>query len=163
MRRGTTLLEMLVVIAVLAAIAAITVPLVADRSGARLTAAETLLRDDLEQARHRTIADPRRAVVLMLDRAGRGWRLADSNDRAPIERIDGTPWTVRFGEGVAEGLDGLAVTRDDASNATVLRFAADGSAVIDAPATFSLRDGDAARSIEVGVVTGLIRRVEPLD
>ena len=84
MRRGTTLLEMIVVVAVLAAIAAIAVPLVADRGGARLAAAETLLRDDLEQARHRTIADPARAVMLLLDADGRGWRLADADDRSPI-------------------------------------------------------------------------------
>ena len=157
MRRGTTLLEMMVVVAVLAAVAAIAVPLVADRSGARLAAAETLLRDDLEQARHRTIADPERAVMLLLDDDGGGWRLADVDDRTPIERLDGTPWTVRFGEGAAEGLDGISIARDDLPTARALRFEADGTAVLDAPARYSLRDDDRTRSIEVGVVTGLIR------
>jgi prepilin-type N-terminal cleavage/methylation domain-containing protein len=159
-RRGTTLLEMIVVVAVLAAIAAIAVPLVADRGGARLAAAETLLRDDLEQARHRTIADPARAVMLLLDADGRGWRLADADDRSPIERIDGAPWTVRFGEGPAEGLDGMTVTRDDDPTARALRFDADGTAILDAPARYSLHDGQRDRSIEVGVVTGLVRTVE---
>jgi prepilin-type N-terminal cleavage/methylation domain-containing protein len=160
MRRGTTLLEMLVVVAVLAAIAAIAVPLVADRSGARLSAAETLLRDDLEQARHRTIADPGRAVMLMLDADGRGWSLVDGDDRSTIVRIDRTPWTVRFGEGAAEGLDGVTVTRDDDPTARVLRFAADGTAILDAPARYSLHDGRRDRSIEVGVVTGLVRSID---
>jgi prepilin-type N-terminal cleavage/methylation domain-containing protein len=163
MRRGTTLLEMLVVVAVLAAVAAIAVPLVTDRSGARLAAAETLLRDDLEQARHLTMADPQRAVILTLDADGRGWRLLDATDRTPIERIDRTPWTVRLGEGAAEGLAGVSVTRDDDPNARTLRFDVDGTAILDAPARYSLHDGTRDRSIEVGVVTGLVRAVESDD
>jgi prepilin-type N-terminal cleavage/methylation domain-containing protein len=162
MRRGTTLLEMLVVVAVLATVAAIAVPLVADRAGARLAAAETLLRDDLEQARHRTIADPANAVILILDADGGGWRLADADDRSPIQRIDGEPWTVRFGEGAADGLGGMTVTRDDDPTARALRFDSDGTALIDAPARYSVVDGDRIRSIEIGVVTGLVRSV-PVD
>jgi prepilin-type N-terminal cleavage/methylation domain-containing protein len=160
MRRGVTLLEMLVVIAVIATIAAITVPLVADRAGARLAAAETLLRDDLEQARHRTIADPDRAVMLLFDADGGGWRLADAANRTPIERLDHSPWTVRFGQGIAEGLDGITVTRDDDPDARTLRFDTDGTAILEGPARYSLRDGDAGRSIEVGVVTGLVRSID---
>jgi prepilin-type N-terminal cleavage/methylation domain-containing protein len=160
MRRGTTLLEMLVVVAVLATIAAIAVPLVADRSGARLAAAETLLRDDLEQARHRTIADPGQPVMLLLDADGRGWRLVDADDRSTINRIDRTPWVVRFGDGAAEGLEGVTVTRDDDPTARTLRFDADGTAILDAPARYSLHDGTRDRSIEVGVVTGLVRSIE---
>ncbi len=163
MRRGTTLLEMTIVVAVLAAVAAIAVPLVGDRSGARLGAAETILRDDLEQARHRTIADPDRAVMLMLDADGRGWRLVHTEDRTPIERIDRTPWIVRLGEGAADGLDGLTVERDDDPSARGLRFDADGTAILDAPARYTIRDGERIRSIEVGVVTGLVRTVTTDD
>ncbi len=159
MWRGTTLVVMVGVVAGRATIAAIAVPLVADRSDARLTAAETLLRDDLEQARHRTIADPGNAVMLLFDADGRGWRLVAADDRSTIERIDRTPWTVRFGEGAAAGLDGMTVTRDDDPSARTLRFDGDGTAVLDAPARYSLHDGRRGRSIEVGVVTGLVRSI----
>lgn len=158
-RRGVTLLEMIAVVAVLAVVAASVMPLVADASGTRLVAAETLLRDDLEQARHRTIADPSRPIMLLLDADGRGWRLVPEGNRTPIARIDGSDWTVRFGEHAAEGLDGVVVTRLDAPDERGLRFDATGVAMASTPPRFELAVADRRRALEVGLVTGLVQAV----
>lgn len=159
-RRGVTLLEMIVVVAVLAVVATVAMPMLADRSGTRLLAAETLLRDDLEQARHRTVATPDRPVSILFDPDGRGWRLVDAGDRTPIARIDGTPWTVRLGEGVAEGLDGVEVARTDDPAASALRFDATGVAISETTPRFRLGSGDVHRGFEVSLVTGLVRSID---
>lgn len=159
-RRGVTLLELLAVVAVLGIVAAVAVPLLADGSGTRLLAAETLLRDDLEQARHRTITAPTRPIVLLLDADGRGWRLVPEGDREPIHRIDGSDWTVRFGEGVADDLDDVVVTRLDEPDGRSLRFDATGVAIAATPPRFQLADGDHRRAIEIGLVTGLVQVIE---
>ncbi len=160
-RRGITLIEMVVVVAVLATVAAVSMPMLADRSGTRLLAAETLLRDDLEQARHRTIAAPEQPVLIAFDADGRGWRLVHAGDRTPIARIDGTDWTVRFGEGPADGLDGVEVERIDDPEAEALRFDPTGVAISATPPRFEFGDGDARRRFEVSLVTGLVRSLDP--
>lgn len=159
-RRGVTLLELVAAVAVLAIVAAVAVPLLASGSGTELVAAETLLRDDLEQARHRTIASPARPISLVLDADGRGWRLVHEGDRDPIRRIDGSEWTVRFGEGVADELDDVVVTRLDDPDGRNLRFDATGVVLAEEPPRYELAAGDRRRAIEVGLVTGLVQSVE---
>lgn len=159
-RRGITLLEMVVVIAVLATVAAVSIPMLADRSGTRLLAAETLLRDDLEQARHRTIAAPEQPVLITFDADGQGWRLVHAGDRTPINRIDGTEWTVRFGEGHADGLQGVRIERMDDPDAATLRFDATGVAVSATPPRFEFGEGEVRRRFEVSLVTGLVRSID---
>ena len=67
MRRGITLVELMVTVTVLAIVAAVILPLVDDGSGGRIAAATILLRDDLEQARYRTVANPGEPRALLID------------------------------------------------------------------------------------------------
>ena len=119
-----------------------------------------LLRDDLEQARHRTIADPERPIRLLLDQDGGGWALVTGADSQPIARHDGRPWNVRLGEGTADQLDDMVVTRTDRPGVFELRFDSSGVIVGDVPPAFEIRDGDSTRHLQVGLVTGVIRLMD---
>lgn len=154
-RRGITLVELLATIAVITMVGVMVIPMLDDNAGARLAAAMTVLKDDLEQARHRTITDPARPVSLVLDEDGRGWTLAEGSEQRPISRHDGRPWSVRFGEGIAASLVDLRVERDDGGD----RVAFDGEGVVleDAPPRLTIATPERRRTIEVGLVSGLIR------
>ena len=159
-RRGVTLVELAMVGAIMLLIATLALPMLQKDAGSRSAATFGLLRDDLEQARHRTIADPERPVRLLLDDDHSGWSLVTGSADQPIERHDGTPWRVRLGEGAAEQLDGMLVTRSDRPGVRELRFDSSGVIVGDVPPAFEIRDGDSTRHLQVGLVTGVVRPVE---
>lgn len=159
--RGLTLIELAIVGAIMLLVATLALPMLQRDAGSRSSATFGLLRDDLEQARHRTIADPERPVRLRLDEDGSGWALVSGPDSLPIARHDGLPWQVRMGEGLADQLDGLRVTRTDRPDLFEVRFDSSGVIVGDVPPTFEIRDGDSARHLQVGLVTGVVRPVEP--
>ena len=159
--RGLTLVELATVGAIILLAASLALPMLQRDAGSRSEATFGLLRDDLEQARHRTIADPERPVRLLLDEDGGGWSLVSGPEALPISRHDGRPWEVRLGEGIADQLEGLRVTRTDRIDAYEIRFDSSGVISGDAPPAFEIRDGDSIRQLEVGLVTGVVRRLEP--
>ena len=157
-RRGLTLVELVVTVAILSIVAAMLVPMLGDDSAGRLGVATILLRDDLEQARFRTVADPQRPLALMIDEDGLGWSLVDPDQPGrPIERDDGTPWSIRSGEGRGAGMAEVEINLEGVSG-KLLDFDESGS-VRDRTATprFSLRSGNREQVLEVGAVTGLVR------
>ena len=160
-RRGLTLIELAIVGAIILLIASLALPMLQRDAGSRSSAAFGLLRDDLEQARHRTLSDPERPVRFLLDEDGGGWALVSGPESLPIARHDGRPWRVRLGEGIVDQLDGLRVTRTDRSEVLEVRFDSSGVIVGDVPPAFEIRDGDATRHLQVGLVTGVVRRVDP--
>ena len=163
MRRGLTLIELVVTVAILSIVATILIPMLGDGSAGRLGVATILLRDDLEQARFRTVADPQRPLALRVDDDGLGWRLVDpAQPGTPVERDDGTPWSIRAGEGRGAGMAEVEIALAGVSG-NLLDFDESGS-VRDRTATprFNLRSGDREQVLEVGAVTGLVR-VRTLD
>lgn len=160
-RRGLTLIELAIVGAIMLLIATLALPMLQRDAGSRSTATFGLIRDDLEQARHRTIADPERPVRLLLDEDGRGWSLVNGPDATPITRHDGRPWRVRLGEGLADQLDGLLITRTDRPDVLELRFDSSGVILGDVPPAFEIRDGESTRHLQVGLVTGVVRLIDP--
>ncbi|MAD78379.1 MAG: hypothetical protein CMJ51_03290 [Planctomycetaceae bacterium] len=156
-RRGFSLVELTVTVAVLASVAMVMVPLAGRESGSRLTAATSMLRDDLEQARHRTVVDPGTPISLILDADGGGWMLAHDNRSRPILRVDGRPWRVRFGDDVAAALEGLRVRRLDDPSTPSLTFDGEGVARADDTPRFEVADGDDAWMVHIGLVTGVAR------
>ena len=159
-RRGTTLVELAIVGTVMLLIAALALPMLQRDAGARASATFTLLRDDLEQARHRTIADPERPVHFLLDVDGGGWSLVTGAEDRPIMRHDGLPWEVRLGEGPARHLDGVMVSRTDRPRELELLFDPSGVIVGEAPPAFEISDGDSTRRLQVGLVTGVVRLLD---
>lgn len=155
-----TLVELAVVSVVMLVAASLALPMLQRDAGSRSVATFTLLRDDLEQARHRTIADPERPVRLVLDADGRGWSLVTDVEGRAIIRHDGRPWHVRLGEDSADQLDGILVTRRDRPGQLELRFDASGVILGDVPPMFEIRDRDSIIHLRVGLVTGVIRLVK---
>lgn len=153
------MIEIMVTIAVMATITAVVLPLARPQSGSRLTAAAGMLRDDLEQARHRTVTDPGSPVTLSLDADGGGWRLVGV-DEVTISHSDGRPWRIRFGEGIAAGLEGVTVRRFDEPEGLALRFDAAGVALADGTPTFEIEDGEDRWTVRLALVTGLVS-IEP--
>lgn len=159
--RGLTLIELTIVGAIILLVATLALPMLQRDAGSRSSATFGLLRDDLEQARHRTIADPERPVRLLLHDDGGGWALVSGPESRPIARHDGRPWRVRLGEGLADQLDGVQVIRRDRPDGFELRFDSSGVIVGHEPPTFEIRDGDSTRHLQVGLVTGVVRSLDP--
>ena len=136
-RRGLTLIETMAVVVVILGIAGLAVPMLGNDAGSRLAAASVMLRDDLEQARYRTISDPADPVVLVVDADGFGWSLVHDADRTTsIIRGDGDAWTVRFDDPRASDLAGIRVVTDIADRC--IRFDGRGLLVNDEKPSKSL-------------------------
>lgn len=157
-RRGVTLIEMVAVVAVLLGITGIAIPMLGNDAGSRLGAAAMMLRDDLEQVRHRTIADPSNPLSLIVDADGRGWRITPLNEPAqPIERHDGEPWDIAFGEGRAAGFEDVRVQSD----AGIIWFDARGVLGMNQKPKVQLSLDGRQRSLDIGLVTGLVKIRSP--
>jgi prepilin-type N-terminal cleavage/methylation domain-containing protein len=154
-RRGLTLIETMAVVVVILGIAGLAVPMLGNDAGSRLAAASVMLRDDLEQARYRTISDPADPVVLVVDADGFGWSLVHDADRTTsIIRGDGDAWTVRFDDPRANDLAGIRVVTDIADRC--IRFDGRGVLVNDDKPSMRLELGDDHRRLDIGVVSGLV-------
>ena len=159
-RRGLTTIELLIVASIMLAIAGLAVPLLVDDGTTRAAAAATLLKDDLEQARHRTIADPRNPVRVRFDKDGRGWTLERRTDGTPLERHDGRPWTVRLERDDAFELDDVEVRRLGGLPTSTLDFDPRGVVIANEAPRFEIRADDTTVTLEIGLVTGLVRRID---
>jgi Tfp pilus assembly protein FimT len=154
-RRGLTLIETMAVLVLVLGIAGLAIPLLGNDAGSRLAAASMMLRDDLEQARYRTISDPADPVTLVVDADGCGWSLARDADRTtPILRGDGEPWTVRFDDPRTTDLAGIRVVTDLTDRC--VRFDPRGVLVNGAKPSMRLELGDDRRRLDIGVVSGLV-------
>ena len=158
MRRGMTLLEITITMVVLAIVAAVILPAFDNGNGSRIAAAMILLRDDLEQARYRTVANPNQARALLFDDDGRGWRVVDPADPSlMLQRDDGSDWYVRSGEARGAGMRKVEITLDGVDG-LLLAFDASG-ALRDRSAIPSIHVscGQQEQVLEIGAVTGIVR------
>ncbi len=157
-QRGVTLIEMVAVVAVLLGITGIAIPMLGNDAGSRLGAAAMMLRDDLEQVRHRTIADPSNPLALIVDTNGQGWRITPLKETAqPIQRHDGEAWEIVFGEGRAAGFEDVRIQSD----ASIIWFDARGVLGMDEKPKVQLSLDGRKRSLDIGLVTGLVKISSP--
>ena len=157
MRRGLTLLEMTMTMVILAIVASILVPLMGDDSHGRIGAATILLRDDLEQARFRTVADPENPLAFRIDDDQMGWQLIDPRyPSQPITRDDGSAWAIRSGEGRGAGMPGVHFALSGTSQPT-LEFDESGS-ILDRSAApiITISCQEHSQTLKIGAVTGII-------
>ena len=110
-RFGFTLLEMLVTLTVVAAIAAAVAPMLSDDSRVRVMAASSIIASDIELAQVMTIAHPNSPVVVRFDPAhAKYWLAYAATPDTPIARDDtGEPYVVTLGEGRARSAAGVAL------------------------------------------------------
>lgn len=109
-RRAFTLLEVLVVAAIVGVVAALATDMFAGARLERLEAAIRILENDMAYARSRAISSPADPVVLRVHPDGRGYHLARA--AAPESAITGPngPVHVRFGEHRAAAAAGAAIS-----------------------------------------------------
>lgn len=109
MARAYTLIELLIVVVMVAAIAAAAVNLFAGGNFERVEAAVRILRADLDLARASSLANPTDPIVLRLAADGSGYHLARSSALGtPITGANG-PVTITFGVGRGEAARGCAI------------------------------------------------------
>ena len=157
-QRGVTLIEMVAVVAVLLGITGIAIPMLGNDAGSRLGAAAMMLRDDLEQVRHRTIADPSNPLALIVGTNGQGWRITPLKEMSqPIQRHDGEAWEIVFGEGRAAGFEDVRIQSD----ASIIWFDARGVLGMNQKPKVQLSLDGRKRSLDIGLVTGLVKIRSP--
>jgi len=126
-RSAFTLLEMLVALTILAAVASVVAPMLSDDSRLRAMAASCVLSSDIELAQVMTISHPDKPVVVRFAaNAPRYWLAYASTPDTPLLREDnGEPYDVTLGFGRARGADGVTIALDQVTSNTIT-FAAHG-------------------------------------
>jgi prepilin-type N-terminal cleavage/methylation domain-containing protein len=126
-RRGFTLFEILVTIAVIGIVAAVILPGIGDDRALRLSALSTVLISDIEYAQAATIANPETPIVVQFSPANNMYWLATAAvPNFPISRSDtGDYYFVVLGTGRASSAPGATLTVADMPNAR-LTFQAQG-------------------------------------
>ncbi|MBL0927252.1 MAG: prepilin-type N-terminal cleavage/methylation domain-containing protein [Phycisphaerales bacterium] len=114
-RRGFTMVEMTICLAVLGIVLLAIVPTLRPQEPMKLVSAASMLTADLEYAQSASLATPSDPVVVCFEADGTGYWLArTSGPQTPITRPgSGSPFRVVFGEGLAGALSGVgALTLD---------------------------------------------------
>ena len=120
-RRGFTLLELLLTISVIAVIALVVLPSSAADDTLRLKAAGDILASDLELAQTMTVSYPDDPVVVRFNDAGDGYWLAYADDpETPMSRTDnGEAYSVTFGIGRTASAAGVTLIVGDMTDRTI--------------------------------------------
>lgn len=120
-RRAFTLVEVLVVVAIIAVTAAVVLPRLTDDAVLRLRGAASILISDVEYAQVLSISHPDNPVVVRFDAAkSRYWLAYASAPDAPLNR-PGTnqPYDVTFGQGRAASVGDIGVSVQNMPGETV--------------------------------------------
>ncbi len=149
-----TLIEVMIVVALLAIIALMALPTSGSNDSTRLRAAAKLLIADIEYAQVASLGDGVDPCVLVLDADRRGYSLARAADpdTPMIDPATNRPYSVRFGEGRGQALHGVHIEDSDFGGGTQLPFTPLGTPDTDVDPRIILRAGD--QRIELTIDTG---------
>ncbi|MBX2851892.1 MAG: prepilin-type N-terminal cleavage/methylation domain-containing protein [Phycisphaeraceae bacterium] len=160
-RRGLTMLELMIVVAVLGIIGAMAVPMFSATDATRLTSAASVLAADIDAARAESIAHSDDTRLLVLDNDGLTWHIAAASDSTtPINHpTTGQPYRRSFGTGELKQLQGVTIdsySLDTASetNDNKLGFGIYGQTDQTSDAAITLRSGDTVLTLTVNPSTG---------
>lgn len=160
--RAFTLLEMLVTLTIVAALAAVVAPMLSDDSRLRVMAAAEVITSDLELAQVMTIAHPDAPVVMKFTPdLATYWLAYAATPDTPLSREDnGQPYVVTLGADRARGAAGVTITLDQAPGDTIA-FAAHGG-LTDFTLAPTIRLARVKRGIQlaIGPNTGSITQSE---
>lgn len=167
-RRGFTVIEMLIAVAALAAAAAVVVSTLGATERAKLNAAASMVASDLEQARLLSISDTTDTTLVRIPASGDGYWLARSAALGtPIKRTGTQDYRVTFGLAPADSLAGVAIALSSGGSSDAggkaVTFDAFGRLATSGDAVITLSNPSGAVSITVLNGTGdvLIGRAAP--
>ncbi len=120
-RRGFSVVDVLVTVAIVAIVVAVALPSMAPDDLARLRGGARMLVSDLEYAQSLSLAMPADPAVIRFAPDGKSyWVARQSDPDAPVERSNGEPYTVVFGgEGQAALLPDVTATFEGVIDETV--------------------------------------------
>jgi len=160
-RRGVSMLEMMIVVAVLGIIGALAVPMFTGTDATRLAAAANVLAADLDAARSESIAHGEDLRMVVFDADTLTWHIAATSDTdTPINHSGtGLPYTRTLGSGSAKQLLGVSVDSYDLDTASEtndnkLGFGLYGQTDQTSDATITLRANTNVITLTVNATTG---------
>jgi len=107
---GFTLINVMVSVGVLAVLAGAMVATLTPDDRARALGAARLVASDLEFAQSLSLSEPHDPAVVVFDPVNDGYWVARTSDpETPVERADGSPYVVIFGEGDASAFAGVDI------------------------------------------------------
>ena len=112
LRQAFTMIELMLVLAVLASMAMLVIPMARDQHATSVQSAASILRSDLERAQSMAMAYPDRRIGLRFDDDGHGWSLIDaqSPDSPLLDEFSGQPVSIRLGVGRGQAAPDVEVT-----------------------------------------------------
>ncbi|MFW5681483.1 MAG: pilus assembly FimT family protein [Phycisphaeraceae bacterium] len=160
-RSAFTLVEILIVVAILGIVSAIALPTLSGTAESKLRGAARMLVADLSVAQAQSMTDGENLRVVVFDTDDNAYRIAiaGSPETAIQDPIRKQPYLNRFGEGRASHLAGVeidSVDFDDADGDDLpeLAYQLYGNLDRGEPATIVLRHGDRTLTITIDPDTG---------
>jgi len=161
-RHGFTMIELLIVVAILAIAAAIVVPMVSSAGSMQLRAAVNVVAADLEYAKSMSISRGQRYAVVF-DKNAETYRITDETEATISHPVKtGFPFTVDFrSDGRLSQVDIVDVSFDGASAVSFDSLGSPysgtgGSATSLNSGTITLQAGGITKTVKVEAVTGYI-------
>ena len=164
-RPGFTLIELMVVVAILMTMAMFTIPMIQDGRSSGVNAAAGILQSDLERAQVMAMARPDTRVGLQIDADGGGWSIvdADSPSTPLLDEFTGSPISIRLGEGRGQVADGVRIQPDDASANLLVFGPLGGLEVPGNPRLLTVRNESNERTLSISPATGGYRSFKSID
>ena len=161
-RHGFTMIELLIVVAILAIAAAIVVPMASSAGSMQLRAAVNMVAADLEYAKSMSISRGQKYAVVF-DKNTESYRITDASGATISHPVrSGSPFIVDFrSDGRLSQVDIVDVTFDGASAVSFDYLGSPysgmpGSATPLNSGTITLQAGGAVKSVKVEAVTGYV-------
>ncbi|MFK7788994.1 MAG: Tfp pilus assembly protein FimT/FimU [Phycisphaeraceae bacterium] len=160
-RRGVSMLELMIVVAVLGIIGAMAVPMFSATDATRLTSAASVLAADIDAARAESIAHSDDLRLLVFDEDDVSWHIAAASDTTtPINHPEtGLPYSRTLGTGALKQLQGVTIDSYDLDSASEtddhkLGFGIYGQTDQTANPTITLRSGVNVLTLTINATTG---------
>ncbi len=161
-RRGFTLMELMMTITIIIVAGALVMPKLSDDTQLRLVAAASILTSDIELAQVMTISHPADAVVVQFDPDNDQYWLAYADvPDTPIPRPDnGRPYLIVFGQDRARSAAGVSLSLTEVTDNTLAFDAQGGVADISARPVIRLSLGTRFIDLQIASTTGTITQVQ---
>ena len=160
--RAFTLIELLIILAVLGIIASMAAPLVIETAATKLQAAGRLLIADLQFAQTGSIAHPDALYALRFDTSTATYEVVQgtslpfgcSGATVVTNPVDNRSYTTTFGSGRAAPLDAVTIDSVSLDSDNCLAFGTLGETDQTTAATITLRSGSGTLTVSVDPISG---------